>query len=58
VVICVLFGSPFDEAKYQRIIDACALAPDLKRLEGDEGGREGGREGEREGEREGGKRRW
>ncbi|KAM3567633.1 hypothetical protein VYU27_010226, partial [Nannochloropsis oceanica] len=31
---CVLFGSPFDEARYQMTIAACALAPDVERLEG------------------------
>ena len=25
----VLFGSPFDEERYNRVIEACALLPDL-----------------------------
>eukprot|EP00571_Detonula_confervacea_P003671 CAMPEP_0172317074 /NCGR_PEP_ID=MMETSP1058-20130122/30478_1 /TAXON_ID=83371 /ORGANISM="Detonula confervacea, Strain CCMP 353" /LENGTH=1393 /DNA_ID=CAMNT_0013031535 /DNA_START=1 /DNA_END=4182 /DNA_ORIENTATION=+ len=29
----ILFGSPFDEDRYNRVIDACCLRPDLKILE-------------------------
>jgi ABC-type multidrug transport system fused ATPase/permease subunit len=29
----VLFGSPYDEVRYQQVIDACALKPDLEMLE-------------------------
>ena len=28
----VLFGKPFDEERYNRILDACALRPDLQIL--------------------------
>jgi ABC-type transport system involved in cytochrome bd biosynthesis fused ATPase/permease subunit len=29
----ILFGSPLDEERYERVIDACALRPDLDVLE-------------------------
>jgi len=28
----ILFGKPFDEQRYNRILDACALRPDLQIL--------------------------
>lgn len=28
----ILFGKPFDEERYNRILDACALRPDLQIL--------------------------
>ena len=28
----ILFGKPFDEHRYNRILDACALRPDLQIL--------------------------
>jgi len=28
----ILFGKPFDEERYSRILDACALRPDLQIL--------------------------
>ena len=28
----ILFGQPFDEERYNRIVDACALRPDLQIL--------------------------
>ena len=28
----ILFGKPFDERKYDQILDACALKPDLEIL--------------------------
>ncbi|XP_055346997.1 multidrug resistance-associated protein 1-like [Paramacrobiotus metropolitanus] len=30
----ILFGKPLDEARYKRVIEACALAPDLEMLPG------------------------
>ncbi|XP_035783639.1 multidrug resistance-associated protein 1-like [Anopheles albimanus] len=30
----ILFGKPFDERRYQRIIEACALKPDIEMLPG------------------------
>lgn len=32
----VLFGSPLEEKRFWQVIDACALAPDLKLLAGGE----------------------
>ncbi|KAH1385256.1 hypothetical protein KXX54_002964 [Aspergillus fumigatus] len=29
----ILFSSPYDEQRYQRVLDACALLPDLKNFE-------------------------
>lgn len=30
----ILFGSPHEEKRFQKVIEACALAPDLKLLPG------------------------
>lgn len=30
----ILFGKPYDPAKYERVIEACALKPDLEILPG------------------------
>lgn len=32
----VLFGSPFEEERFWKVIEACALVPDLKLLAGGE----------------------
>lgn len=32
----ILFGSPLEEKRFWQVIDACALAPDLKLLAGGE----------------------
>ncbi|CAO1622047.1 unnamed protein product [Parajaminaea phylloscopi] len=32
----ILFGSPYDRPRYEAVLDACALRPDLEILDGDE----------------------
>ena len=33
----ILFGAPFDEKRYEKVIDACALGPDLKTMKAGDG---------------------